>query len=224
MSTRLESLSSQQNSKYALKVKLCGFTEKNSLSAAINSGCDFIGFIFYEKSPRYISVDSASNLAQIIPDKISKVAVVVDADFSFLEEIATKFTPDFFQFHGRENVNFLREVKNKFPKIKIIKAFRVVENKDLEAVKNFEDVADLLLLDGASPGSGKSFEWEILKNFSSKKDWFLSGGLNSNNIESAVKISGAKMIDISSGIEKSRGQKSSKLIYELMAKARQNAS
>lgn len=207
-----------------VKVKLCGFTEKTSLLAAIEAGCDFIGFVFYEKSPRFIGVDSASILAKQIPQKIAKVAVVVDCDFDFLTEISTKFIPDFFQFHGQENADFLREVKKKFPQIKIIKALRILENEDLKQAKEFEDIVDLFLFDSANPGSGKSFKWEILKNFSSKKNWFLSGGLNSNNIDSAIEISGARMIDLSSGIEELRGQKSPKLIYELMAKVRKNAA
>lgn len=203
-----------------MKVKLCGFTEKESLRVAIDAGCDFVGFVFYEKSPRYITVESASILAAQIPTKVSKVAVLVDPDFDFLAKISQKFSPEFFQFHGHENVNFLREVRKKFPEIKIIKAFRITDVKDLEQVKNFEDVADLFLFDNKNPGSGKSFKWEILKEFSSKKDWFLSGGLNVNNVSKALKISGANMIDISSGIEKIRGQKSSELIKELMAKVR----
>lgn len=206
-----------------MKVKLCGFTQKESLLSAIDANCDFIGFVFYEKSPRFISPESSSSLAKNIPGKIAKVAVVVDSDFDFLEKISQNFAPDFFQFHGAENVNFLHEVRKKFPQIKIIKAFRLNDEKDLQQVKNFEEVADLFLFDSPNPGSGKSFKWEMLKNFSSKKDWFLSGGLNAQNIDKALKISGAKMIDISSGIEKSRGQKSPELIYELMTKIRKNA-
>jgi phosphoribosylanthranilate isomerase len=203
-----------------IKVKLCGFTEKESLRVAIEAKCDFIGFVFYEKSPRYIALEPASILAQIIPATIAKVAVLVDPDFEFLTKISQKFSPDFFQFHGNENINFLHEVRKRFPKIKIIKAFRISEAKDLEHVKNFEDVADLFLLDGAKPGSGKSFKWEMLKNFSTKKNWFLSGGLNADYLDEALKISGAKMIDISSGIEKYPGQKSPELIQELMTKVK----
>lgn len=207
-----------------MKVKLCGFTKEASLLTAIEAGCDFIGFVFYEKSSRHISADNASFLAKKIPAKIAKVAVLVDPEFDFLAEISAKIFPDFFQFHGQESVNFLSEVKKKFPQIKIIKAFKINDSDDLARAKKFEDVADLFLFDGANPGSGKSFDWKILKNFSSKKDWFLSGGLNLNNIDSALEISGAKMIDISSGIEEIRGEKSPKLIRELMEKIRKNAA
>ncbi len=207
-----------------MKVKLCGFTKEDSLLAAVRAECDFIGFVFYEKSPRYINVDDAAFLAKKIPTKIAKVAVLVDPEFDFLTEISAKIFPDFFQFHGQENIDFLSEVKQKFPQIKIIKAFKINDSKDLIQAKKFENLVDLFLFDGANPGSGKSFDWKILKNFSSKKDWFLSGGLNYKNIDSALEISGAEMIDISSGIEEIRGEKSPKLIHELMAKIRKNAA
>jgi phosphoribosylanthranilate isomerase len=201
-----------------MKVKLCGFTEINSVEMAVACKCDFIGFIFYEKSVRYISIEAAAKISASIPSTISKVAVVVDATIEFLEKISAEFSPDFFQFHGNESIDFLREVRRKFPGVKIIKAFGIAKEKDLEQIKNFENCADIFLLDNKVAGSGEKFNWEIIKDFHSKKDWFLSGGLNVNNIEEALKISGAKMIDISSGIEKTRGQKSPELIKELMKK------
>ena len=201
-----------------IKVKLCGFTQKESLRAAIEAKCDFIGFVFYEKSPRHVTIEDASQLASIIPKEIGTVAVLVNPDFDFLTKIAQNLSPDFFQFHGNENVNFLREVREKFPQIKIIKALRVVDNIDLQQIRSFEDVADIFLFDNANPGSGKSFNWEILKDLSMKKDWFLSGGLNINNLDKALQTTDAKMVDISSGIEEFRGQKSVRLIQELTAK------
>jgi phosphoribosylanthranilate isomerase len=153
-----------------------------------------------------------------LPEHVGSVSVLVDPYDDFLSQVQSIFAPDFVQLHGSETPMRVQAIKKKFPKIKIIKAFRIKEAKDLEHVKNFEDVADLFLLDGAKPGSGKSFKWEMLKNFSTKKNWFLSGGLNTNYLDEALKISGAKMIDISSGIEKYPGQKSPELIQELMTK------
>ena len=203
-------------------VKLCGFTEENSVKVAIAQKCDFLGFIFYEKSPRYITPQNAAKISRQVPSNIAKVAVVVDCDFDFLEKIVQEFTPDFFQFHGNESVDFLAAARRKFPQIKIIKAFKIFDVQDLESVKDFENYTDYFLFDskvvGEAGGSGKKFDWKILENFSSKKDWFLSGGLNIANIEEALKLTGSKMIDISSGIEKIRGQKSSELIEELMKK------
>ncbi len=201
-----------------MKVKLCGFTEIASVQTAIAQKCDFIGFIFYDKSPRYITLENAAEISKNIPANIARVAVVVDANFEFLTEIAQKFAPDFFQFHGNESSDFLKKSRQKFPQIKIIKAFRIEGESDLAQVKNFEDCADSFLFDGKNAGSGKKFDWKILQNFHSKKDWFLSGGLNVQNIEEALKITGATTVDISSGIEKIRGQKSPELIEEFMRK------
>lgn len=203
-------------------VKLCGFTEENSVKVAIAQKCDFLGFVFYEKSPRYITPQNATKISRQVPSNIAKVAVVVDCGFDFLEKISQEFAPDFFQFHGNESVDFLEAVRRQFPQIKIIKAFKIFDSQDLESVKDFENCADYFLFDskvvGEAGGSGKKFDWKILESFSSKKDWFLSGGLNIANIEEALKLTGSKMIDISSGIEKIRGQKSSELIEELMKK------
>lgn len=203
-------------------VKLCGFTEENSVKVAIAQKCDFLGFVFYEKSPRYITPQNAAKISRQVPPNIAKVAVVVDCDFDALEKISQEFSPDFFQFHGSESLDFLEAVRRQFPQIKIIKAFKIFDSQDLERAQDFENCADYFLFDskivGEVGGSGKKFDWKILENFNSKKDWFLSGGLNIENIEEALKVTGAKMVDISSGIEKIRGQKSLELIEELMKK------
>ncbi|MES2961635.1 MAG: phosphoribosylanthranilate isomerase [Pseudomonadota bacterium] len=201
-----------------MQIKLCGFTEQESIQTAIAQKCDFLGFVFCAESPRFITPEKAAEISTQIPNSIKKVAVVVDADFNFLEEIHQKLDPDFLQFHGSENPNFLKEIRKKFPQIKIIKAFRITEEADLAQIKNYENDVDYFLFDGPKAGSGKKFNWEILKNYHGKKDWFLAGGLNIENIEEALKITGAKMIDISSGIEKIRGQKSPQLIEQFMKK------
>jgi len=201
-----------------MQIKLCGFTDKESIQTAIAQKCDFIGFVFCEESSRFITPEKAAEISAQIPNSIKKVAVVVDADFNFLEEIDQKLSPDFFQFHGLENPDFLKEFRDKFPQAKIIKAFRINEEDDLDQVENYENYVDYFLFDGPKAGSGKKFNWQILKNYHGKKDWFLAGGLNIENIEEALKVTGAKMIDISSGIEKIRGQKSSPLIKEFMQK------
>jgi len=207
-----------------MKIKLCGFSEENSLKAAIACDCDFLGFVFFEKSPRFIDVKKAKNLVKIIPSRIAKVAVVVDATKNFISEIITEISPDFIQFHGNETAEFLREIKKDFPQIGIIKAFRISAREDLAMVKLFENCADFFLFDSKIStefgGSGKKFDWNILKDFSCKKDWFLSGGINLDNIDEACLNSGAKMIDISSGIEKEKGKKSPELIAKIMQKVK----
>ena len=144
-------------------VKLCGFTEKKSLEVAVAEKCDFLGFIFYTKSSRFITPQNAAKISVSVPSNIAKVAVVVDADLKFLEEIINEFKPDFLQFHGNETPQFLEDFSKKFSQIKIIKAFHIAEKKDLEQVKNFENLVSFFLFDSKLEnkfgGSGKKFNW-----------------------------------------------------------------
>ncbi len=201
-----------------MKVKLCGFTDANSVKTAVENKCDFIGFVFCEKSPRFISVADAVFLSSYIPSSIKKVAVVRNTTFAALEEIAAKFSPDFFQFHGSENPDFLQKVKKEFPHIKIIKAFAISRFEDLAMINEFMDCADIFLLDNKEAGSGVKFDWEFLQDFNPKKEWFLSGGINMGNVAEVLKLKNVKMIDVSSGIEKEKGIKSLELIKDFMAK------
>ncbi len=208
-----------------MKIKLCGFTELDSLKLAISCGCDFVGFVFYEKSPRYLDINSAKFLfSNIANDDVHKVAVLVDPSLDFLKQLNDNLDINFWQFHGDEDIKFLEKVKNSFPKIKIIKAFRISNKEDLHNVNQFNFITDLFLFDNKIAGSGNHFDWEILKNFNHQKEWFLSGGLNINNIYQALEITKAKMLDISSGIEIIKGKKSKELIIQLMSFLKQNIS
>ncbi len=211
-----------------MKVKLCGFTKKESLETAIDCGCDFLGFVFYEKSPRNITVKNSFELAKIIPPQIAKVAVVVNPELEFLHQINENLRPDFIQFHGTETTQYLQNFRKKFPNIKVIKAFGIGTKEDFLELKNYENCADYFLFDHKSKhefgGSGKKINWEILKEIPSAKNWFLSGGLNSENVLEAITTSKAKMIDISSGIEEVRGEKSSKLIKQFMQRIKNYAA
>jgi phosphoribosylanthranilate isomerase len=199
-----------------MKIKLCGFKEEGSTLAAIKAGANFIGFIFNENSPRNIDLNAAEKLAKIIPQNVDRVAVVVDAEMVFLEQIIAKISPNYIQFHGNETIEFLEKFRQKFPQIKIIKAFKIAAKEDLRRVQDFENIADLFLFDGKNPGAGLAFDWNILRDFNCAKSWFLAGGLNINNIKEALEKTGAPMVDISSGIEEIRGEKSPKLIKQLM--------
>jgi len=201
-----------------IKVKLCGFSEPSSLLTAVDLKPDFIGFIFHEKSPRHISFEKAQELAKLVPASIAKVAVMVDPNFTDLKNASQSLQPQYFQLHGTQNKTQLLEIKNYFPNIKIIKAIAVSSKKDLEQSVDFLDVADIILFDNAVSGSGKSFDWNILKDFHGTKNYFLSGGLNCDNILTALRVTGATMVDVSSGIEKERGKKSDELIIAFMKK------
>lgn len=204
-----------------ISVKLCGFTNKQTIDIAINSGANLIGFVFHSPSPRNIEPIEAGKLTDNLPNNIKKVAVICDADNQKITEIIFHLKPDFLQLHGKETLTRIREIKNLF-NLPIIKAIGIASKSDLEEIKLYEDVADILLFDTKIKddlgGSGKTFDWKILQNLQTKKECFLSGGLNINNIEEALKITNAKMIDLSSGIEEIRGIKSAKLITEFMNK------
>jgi phosphoribosylanthranilate isomerase len=211
-----------------MKVKLCGFKDRQSVLAAIASGADFIGFVFCEKSPRYISPEAVAEIAQAVPPTIAKVAVLSNIDLKVIKQIYQNLKPDYFQFHGSETPAFLQKIREIFPRVKIIKAFRIGGKQDLKQVRRFENEADLFLFDSkeadADGGTGKTFDWKILFGFRCRRSWFLSGGLNVANVLQAAKITGARMVDISSGIEKVRGEKSAELITQLMTKVKHNAS
>ncbi|MES2677369.1 MAG: phosphoribosylanthranilate isomerase [Pseudomonadota bacterium] len=199
-----------------MQTKLCGFTTKETVDLAVASGADFIGFVFYPKSARNISAKRAAEIAHDIPRSVRVVAVIVDAQDKKIREILKYLQPDLLQIHSSKKSRIL-EIKNQF-QIPIIKAFPISETKDLELVQDYENIADMFLFDGKTSGSGESFDWKILQNLKTKKRWFLSGGLNIDNIDEALKITGARMIDLSSGIEEARGIKSPKLITEFMKK------
>ncbi len=207
-----------------MKVKLCGFTDKKSVETAVKENCDFLGFIFVKSSVRFVVPEVAEIISADVPKNIAKVAVVADAEIKELSVILRDFNADYFQFHGAEDVQFLKQVKKKFPQIKIIKAFHINSAKDLELVEDFSTLADFFLFDGPKAGSGKVFDWKLLHNFQASKPWFLSGGINIDNIGMALETTGATMVDISSGIEEVRGKKSSKLIMALMQKIKEICS
>ncbi|MBU6338962.1 MAG: phosphoribosylanthranilate isomerase [Rickettsiales bacterium] len=207
-----------------MKVKLCGFKDRQSVLAAINAQADFIGFVFCPKSPRYVTPEKAAEIASIIPPTIAKVAVLANIDLEVIKHIYRTVKPDYFQFHGSETPRFLQKIREIFPRVKIIKAFRIANRYDLRPVRDFEREADFFLFDSkvdtAAGGTGQTFDWKVLFGFRSRKSWFLSGGLNASNVLQAAKITGTRMVDVSSGIEKTLGEKSPELITELMTKVK----
>jgi phosphoribosylanthranilate isomerase len=207
-----------------IKVKFCGFTDYESVKFAIDLGVDFVGFVFHESSPRNISFYDSKKISQNLSfqslKKFSKVAVFCDADDAKIENIIKSLAPDFLQLHGNESAERILEIKQKFS-IKIIKSFRVKDKIPHREINEINDIVDYLLFDSFSAqnygGTGKAFDWNLLKSQNFKKKWFLSGGLNSNNIIEAIKTSGTQFIDISSGIEESRAIKSKNIMKEFLA-------
>ena len=206
------------------EIKICGINDKLCMDAAIESKADYIGLVFYDKSPRNLSLGDAQQLLKNRNQHSKIVALTVNSDDDFIKDIKQKIKPDYFQFHGNETPLRCKEIKVKF-EIPIIKGIGIKNKLDLiKANQDYENLCDILLLDSPSTilpgGNGEMFNWNFIKNCEPQKKWMLAGGLNINNIEQAVKISNPPAIDISSGVEISKGIKDPEMIKNFITKCR----
>ena len=199
-------------------IKICGITNLELAEFCIDQNANFLGFVFYEHSPRNIINENISETLEKIKNQINLVAVTKDPSESVIEKISN-LPFDFIQVHGSVLPDQLAEIKN-ITSMKIIKAFNIVSNTDLNDVNEYQDIADFYLFDSKSSGSGEAFDWGILGDKQIKKDFFLSGGLNPHNISEAIEKTGTKYIDVSSGVEQREGVKDKKLIEQFILNAR----
>tara|TARA_Y100000590_G_C15690839_1_gene1003338 strand:- start:712 stop:1347 length:636 start_codon:yes stop_codon:yes gene_type:complete len=205
-------------------LKICGVRTEEIANHAVAAHADFLGFIFYPPSPRNISLKDSSKIIHKIKDKISTVAVTVDPDDYLIAKVIEIGFP-IIQLHGNESVERVREIRSS-SSLQIIKSFGIEDESDLEKTKGYEEYTDYLLFD-AKPrekdlpgGNAKSFEWSCLKDFNSKKKFFLSGGLNLENIETAINSRLTNLFDASSCMETSPGIKDKELISSFIAKVK----
>jgi len=206
------------------EIKICGINDKLCMDAAIESKADYIGLVFYDKSPRNLSLGDAKELLKNRNQHSKIVALTVNSDDDFIKDIEQNIRPDYFQLHGNETPLRCKEIKVKF-ETPIIKGIGIKNKLDLiKANQDYENLCDILLLDSPSSilpgGNGEMFNWNIIKNCEPSKKWMLAGGLNINNIEKAVKISNPPAIDISSGVEISKGIKDPEMIKNFITKCR----
>ena len=208
-----------------MRVKICGLTTLNTLSAAINSGATYVGFVFFEKSPRHLTIEQAIKMANIVPDGICKTALVVDPSDKDLDDLLDKVPVDMIQLHGHESAERVSEVKDKFG-LPVMKAVGISDESDLVNLYEHSRIADQILVD-AKPaknavlpgGNGLSFDWKLLAGRRWSTPWMLAGGLNSSNLLQAAKLTGARQFDVSSGVETSTGVKDIKLISDFIQAA-----
>ena len=198
------------------KVKICGMTSAETIQTAIKHKVDYLGFVFYPKSPRNLSPKQATILIKDIPDHISKVAVIVDETDQFINYIQKDF--DYFQLHGNENVKRIREIRQKYNK-KIIKAIKVIDEQSAKTFKQFEDEVDMFLFDSPAMEKTSKFDWQILNKLKITKPYLVAGSININNVDEILKYN-PYGIDISAGLESSIGIKSSKKIIEFLDKVK----
>lgn len=196
-----------------MKVKICGLSTPDDVTSSIDAGADLVGFVFYSKSPRNITLDQASTLSSLVPSSVKKVVLTVDPEDYFLKKIISAVDPDLIQLHGRERVSRVSEIREKF-KLPIMKAVGIRNENDLGLLREFSYVSDQILVDAkpvdnqALPGgNGIAFDWKIISEFNWGLPWMLAGGLNAENVATAIELTKAEQVDVSSGVEKSPGVK-----------------
>ena len=207
------------------RVKICGLSTADTLDAAISAGAGYVGFVFFEKSPRNVSVEAARDLAIEVPPGIAKVALTVDASDATLERITDVVPLDMLQLHGSETPERVAEVRAEFS-LPVMKAIGISNADDVAKIDLYAPVADQLLVDAKPPkggelpgGNGLSFDWRLIANRRWSKPWMLAGGLTPDNVAEAIALTGARQVDVSSGVENAPGQKDNELIASFLANA-----
>ncbi len=208
-----------------IRVKICGLSTPETIAVAADAGATYVGFVFFAKSPRYVTIDAARELALGVPDGIAKVALVVDATNEFLDELTSKVPLDVLQLHGRETPARVSEIKARYG-LPVMKAVGVADADDLPALAEYEAVADQLLVDTKAPkssdrpgGNALTFDWGLIAGRTWTKPWMLAGGLTADNVAEAIKITGARQVDLSSAVESAPGVKDPGLIRAFIAAA-----
>lgn len=196
----------------SVDVKICGLTDEEAMDAAIEAGADYLGLVFFAKSPRYVSPERAAELCQFV-EGVSKVGLFVDPDDAFLDEVLSHVRLDLLQFHGSESPERLEAIRAEFA-LPVMKVISVESAADLAQAEVFAAVADRLLFDAKPPkgavlpgGNAVSFDWSILSGFKSPLPWMLAGGLTPDNVAQAIRATGTRAVDVSSGVESAPGVK-----------------
>lgn len=202
--------------------KICGITSFEALDAAIDGGARFGGFVTFPKSPRHLPMDKLAALATRAHGRLETVLVTVSADDTLLAEAVAVAKPDWIQLHGGETPRRVAEVR-RFARRGVIKAVGVAKRDDLLAVAAYEPVTDMFLFDAQAPaeglpgGNALAFDWGVLAGWRFGRPWLLAGGLTPANVREAMRISGADLVDVSSGVESAPGVKDPALIAQFLA-------
>lgn len=209
-----------------IKVKICGLNDEEAVEAALDAGADFLGVVFFEKSPRAVTPFRASELLQWVPEEVGRVGLFAEPDDSLLNAVMNQVRLDAFQLHGAESPERVEQVRLEFG-MPVIKAIGVSDLADLEKAKAYAEVADWLMFDAKAPagaerpgGNARPFDWSLLAGRNWPCPWFLAGGLTPSTVGEAVRLSGAKAVDVSSGVESAPGVKDPRLIAEFIAAAK----
>ncbi|WP_264212345.1 phosphoribosylanthranilate isomerase [Leisingera thetidis] len=212
-----------------IRVKICGLSAPRDVAAAAAAGAAYAGFVFFPKSPRNVGLDQAAALAIAAPAGLCKVALTVNATDADLDAITAAVPLDMLQLHGRETPERVAEVRARYG-LPVMKAVGIADAADLPQIALFEQAADQLLIDAKPPkeaelpgGNGLAFDWRLLAGRKYwQKPWMLAGGLTPENVADAIRMTGARQVDVSSGVESAPGEKDAGLI-EAFTTAAQSA-
>ncbi len=197
-----------------VSVKICGISDARGLVAAVEAGASYVGFVFFRRSPRYVTLDTAAELVAALPRTVTPVGLFVNPTESDLDAAISHVRLGMVQLHGRETPERVDAVRADFG-LPVIKAVGVSTAQDIRAARMYEDHADWLMFDAKAPksatrpgGNAVSFDWSLMKSYTGTTPWMLAGGLTPRNVAKAIKDSGARAVDVSSGVETRPGVKS----------------
>lgn len=207
------------------RVKICGLREEEHILAAAEAGAAYVGFVFFEKSPRNVSLERARDLAFATPIGVAKVALTVNASDQDLDNILNSVPIDMLQLHGSESPERVADLRVRYG-LPIMKAIGIASEADLSEIDRYSQVADQLLVDAKADknadlpgGNGLSFDWRLIQRKYWSCPWMLAGGLTPDNVAAAVRLTGVRQVDVSSGVERSPGEKDRDLIKQFVKAA-----
>lgn len=200
----------------AVAAKICGINDPKAMQVAVDAGARHVGLVFYPPSPRYVTPRDAASLAALVPEGVMRVGLFVDPTDAEMDAVLAETSLDLLQLHGAEKPARTAELKARTG-IKVMKAIPVADQADIERADAYIDAVDWLMFDAKPPkdmvnalpgGNALSFEWRLLGGLSWRLPWMLAGGLDAENVAEAVRLSGASVVDTSSGVEDAPGRKS----------------
>lgn len=208
-----------------MRIKICGITQPQQGRDIASLGATALGFICVSKSPRYVDINQISSVVKCLPAKVDKIGVFANSSAKEIVTVVMDSGLNGVQLHGDESIDFCKKLRESLPNIEIIKALRINSREDLNAAANYSCTVNTLLLDAYHPqqlgGTGKTLNWESLQNFFPEVPWFLAGGLTPFNISTALNLVRPDGIDLSSGVERSPGDKDLDKVKNLFLQLRQ---
>jgi phosphoribosylanthranilate isomerase len=208
------------------KVKICGLRTEAALTAALGGGADYVGLVFFPPSPRHLAPEAAVPLAAKARGRARIVALMVDPDDALIEAVVAAVGPDLLQLHGEESPERVAEVRRRWAR-PVMKAVKVETAQDAQGALAYRGIADLILFDARAPkdsplpgGNGLPFDWQALAEVKDKLAYMLSGGLTPDNVSEAIRVTGARIVDVSSGVEARPGEKDPALIRRFLLAAK----